>query len=723
MILGSYRPVVSAQAMSLMVVLCVIAAWIFIPDKEELVSRLDKDGHVERLKALAEEALDEQKKAAQAAVPQSDAERMRAWINNPDAEARLDPAVVAEKKIMCAITDNPAMVGLEVTVGANKLDTALYGEFMDALARRALGLQNQSEAGFLLAQWNQRSPSWETTMRAVQAWRWAVKSDEALRVLGEAVAAGLKPEDAPENIEELRLKLALESNQPNLAFDIVEKQYQQAPQDKRADLLRQLLKLANAGDRTKDASRLILKHLSTVPFHVKPLDEAIEMVSSGHPFADATQESDYRNYATSLAHWQEWANHGDLAIETWFRLSLIGSDEAWTRVLDLYQDVLRTDDFVKVLTYRVNKGISLDKQTLLADILVEQGEVEKAIGQYEAAAKAVPQPTAAYRALGRIYQQLGEWEKASAAFEKVLASSPEDVEAGKGNAFALVRLRKYEQACDAYVTLAKANPQDAELQETSAGICESLGRNTEAREASQRLLACEGRTSTPEEYLELADQFRMAGDEPATVKILRAGFDLFPSSIRMRLTLAEALSHHGEHDQAVVLLAHEPLRQNPGAMDLLISEAVEAGNSALAVKFIGSSTPQCLRSLPTSNLRFALLLDRLNRKSDAEKIFSSLLHNEDHSDTDVWLDLGKICLSIDDVTHAEAFVTRYLAGRGRTDAKAWEILGDIYQAEERNDEALTAYRKAVEMIGTKPPPAPPSTVPGVKVTQNGSSDQ
>ncbi len=707
--------------MSLMVLLCVIAAWIFIPDKEELVSRLDKDGHVDRLKALAEEALDEQK--LNKAVPQTDAERMRAWINNPDAETREDPAVVAEKKIMCAITETPATVGLEVVVGSAKLDDDLYGELMDALARRALGLQHQEEAGYLLSQWNRREPSWELTMRAVQAWRWAVKSDEALKTLSAAVGMGLKLEEAPENIEELRLKLALESNQPNLAFDIVQKRYQAAATDEKPALLRRLLELANAGDRTQEASKLISAYLSTIPFHVKPLDAVIEMIGEGHPFASAAEESDYRTYAASLAHWQEWANHGDVAIETWFRLALIGSDEAWERVLDLYEDVLRTDDFIKVLKYRVSKGISLDKQMMLADILVEQGKVEAAMAQYEAATKNLVQPTPAHRALARIYQQSGEWEKAEAAFEKVLAAVPDDVEAGKGIAFDKVRLRKYEEAGDAYVALAKAHPNDAELQETTAGLCDSLGRNAEALEASQRLLSCEGRASTPEEHLELADQFRMAGDVVGTVTALRTGFKLFPASIRMRMTLAEALSHHGDHDEAVGLLAHEPLRQNPGAMDLLISEGVEATNAAIAVNFIGSEPPACLRDLPISNLRFALLLDRLNRKAEADKIYASLLHDNQHATTDVWLEIGKICLSIDDDVHAEAFVTRYLSGAGKTNAKAWEILGDIYQDEEKNEEALTAYRKAVEVIGTKPAPSAPPTAPGVKVTQNGSSAQ
>ena len=64
---------------------------------------------------------------------------------------------------------------------------------------------------------------------------------------------------------------------------------------------------------------------------IADLDQAIELAAGGHPFASAEEAADYQTYATSLAHWQEWANHGDKAIETWFRLALIGSDEAWER--------------------------------------------------------------------------------------------------------------------------------------------------------------------------------------------------------------------------------------------------------------------------------------------------------------------------------------------------------------------------------------------------------
>jgi tetratricopeptide (TPR) repeat protein len=259
------------------------------------------------------------------------------------------------------------------------------------------------------------------------------------------------------------------------------------------------------------------------------------------------------------------------------------------------------------------------------------------------------------------------------------------------------------------------------LQEVCAGLCDSLGRNTEAREASQRLLACPGHESTPEEHLELADSFRLAGNTESAVTALRVGFQQFPASIRMRLTLAESLSNRGEHNEAVRLLAFEPLRENPGAMDLLVSEAVEATNADVAVSFIGNEPPPCLQDLPFSSLRLSFLLDRLSRRPESEKIVADLLHDSRYRQTETWLELGNMCLSIGDDAHAEAFVELYISSNGTSISKAWELLGDIYQDEERNEEALTAYKKAVEVIGTKSPTGITPDHPSVKVSQNDAS--
>lgn len=689
-------PIVSPKTLWIIVGTCVAAALFFIPDTRELVNRLDKDGQVERLKALADEALSTEDVVTE--TPKTDRERLRAWLTNPDSAVRNDPAVQADQKIMCAITEKPLEVAAELVANAGQIDRDLFTYLADALARRALGLQKPSEAGWILTEWFKLEPSWDLANRAVESWRWGRHSDQALKVLGLALQANLDSSGAPPRLDDLRVKLALESSQPNLAFDIELARYNTSSEDERPERLRRLVELANSGDRTTEASHLIAEHLKQVPFHLASIPEAIALARNGEAFSSASEENCYRDYAAAMARWQEWSNHGPDAINTWLHLAILDHQEGWTRSLDLYEDVLRQRDFAKVLAYRIERGMSLEKQKLLADLLTESGDLETALTHYTATADQSTDPVPSLRPIARIHQQAGDWEKTISTFSEILRYLPDDVEARKGTAFALVRLHRYDEACKLYTSLAAALPEDAELQETCASLCDSLGYELEARTAIQRLLACTTRTATPEEHLELADRFRVADDQAGLIKTLRTGLHLFPSSSRLRFSLAESVAAQGSHDEAVQLLAHETLRSNPAALELLISEAMEATNSSLACTFLGDQVPPCLASLPASRLRLAFLLEREGHALAGSKIIDQLLHQSTFRQTTVWLALGRLSLDFGSTERAESFITLYLASIGSTDSKAWELLGDIYKAANREDEALTAYRKAVEVL-------------------------
>lgn len=701
--------VVAPNTLWVLVASCVAAALFFIPNQRELVSRLDKDGQVERLKALADEALSDEPVVA-AKPKMTDRERLRAWLSNNDPEVRDDPAVQADQKIMCAITERPIEVAAELVNHADKVDAELFGFLADSLAKRALGLGKPAESGWVLTEWFKRDPSWELANRAIQSWRWGMHADQALKVINMGLKAGLDPAEGPPDLDDLRVKLALESNQPNLAYDIEFERYQKIPEAERPARLRRLVELANSGDRTTEASRLIAEHLRTIPFHKASIPDAIELARAGMAFARAEDQAAYCDYASAMARWLEWGNHGSEAFGTWLHLAILGNEEGWNRSLDLYEDVLGDDEFAQVLSFRIQAGQNLDKEQLLADLMAEDGSMSGALTHYQAVARRAPDPLPALRSVARIQQQSGDWELSLKTFGQILQRLPQDAEAGKGTAFALVRLQRYEEARQTYIALSRALPQDAELQETCAALCDSLGCEDDAREASQRLLTCTTHESTPEEHLELADRFRIADDTNGFVSSLRTGLNRFPGSSRIRFSLAEAVAAQEQHDEAVQLLAHDSLRNNPAAMNLLILEAMDAGNSTLAYTFLGNETPACLQNLPVSQLRFAFMLDRIGRGDASTTVVTQLLHNSAFRQTDTWLTLGKLSFDFGNTERAESFITLYLASSGNADSKAWEQLGDIYQSEDREAEALTAYRKAVEVLRpvttTKPEPAP-----------------
>lgn len=706
---SSVSPIVSLKVLCSVVGACVIGAFVFVPDQAEFVARLDKDGDVTRLKEVTQRAREEQL----GVLSQSDVQRMRGWMCSPDLHAQ--DHVIEEIRIMCAVTDTPLEVGNELIKDATKMGDETFAIYMEALARRALGIEHPADAGWLLSQLNHRNPGWELTMRAVQDWRWAVRPDEALKTLEQAVADGLKKQDCPEPLDALRIKLALESNQPNYAFDIVYKQYQEAPLRERPALMRQVVEMANTGDRTAEAGRIVAEYLATVPFHAMRMEEAAKAAQAGPVFAHAEDEATYKEYATLLARWQEWGNHGDEAFDIWLHVALLGSDEAWERVQDLCSDLERQEDLVELLTFRINKGLSLDKIQMLADLLAEAGRLDEAVEQYQKAIPSLADPLPAHRWLARVYQELGRWDESIAEFGIVLKSLPEDAEAVRGQAFALVRLHRYEEACDLYVKVARLQPEDADLQETCAGLCASLGRNDETSEATKRLIACPTRPSTPEDYMELADDYRLSGHEAEFIATLRTALKHYPDTVRIRITLAEALGQGGRHEEAVQLLAQERLRINGEAMDLLINEALDAQDASVAARFFGQTLPACLHDLPVTAMKLASLFDHLSQPEAANSIVTGLLHDARFRQNDTWMILGGMCLESGDEARAESFVTLYLSASGAGNSKAWELLGDIYRSQDRGQEALAAYSKAVEVV--RGPAAQPPERGSVKVSQ------
>ena len=686
---------------------CVLLAAWFIPDQNELIRRMDQDGMADRLQEITAKKMAEREKLL---VEGNDRQKLHVWLELTDLELRDDPAILADRRNLCANTPVPMELGEELFAHARNIDPLVLDSFADSLVKRALGLEHPGEAGELVDSWVKLRPSWDLASRAVQAWRWADHPEKALASLEAAVKIIADPASMPPELDEMRITLALESNQGKIAFALVRQKFENAVPAKQLALLRRLVEMAPQTDCMEEASALVSTQLKHVAFHTLPLKEVIDHCHKGDAFATAAEKADYEFLASSMARWLEWADRGSDAFDTWLRLALLGNQEAWDRAIDLQEDLLRTDDFALVLKDCVAQGKHLDKEPMLADILLDQGQTSEALGHYAAAAQRLPDPSPVYLQIARIHQQSGEWQKAIDAFSEVLKRNTDDIEAQKGCAFALVRLQRYEDAFHAYLTFSRVATDDPEAQETCAAISDSLGHPQEAAEATQRLLACTGRKSTPEEYLDLADQLRFLGNDQEQVATLRHAMAEFSHSNRIRITLAEALSTQGNHEEAVTLLADASVRNDPAAIDLLISEAMESSNAIVAVESFKTSPPPCLAEMPDLQLRLAFLFEHLGFGTEGNEIVNRLESNDAYRQTFVWHDLAKVCVDYDDTSRAEAFELLHLSALGSHDSKSWELLGDIYTAEDRATEADAAYKKAVEMLGTvtlRAEPAPP----------------
>ncbi|MDB6137200.1 MAG: hypothetical protein JWO94_272, partial [Verrucomicrobiaceae bacterium] len=138
--------IISSKTLGVVILTCVLLAAWFIPDQNELVHRLDQDGSAARLNVITTERLTSQQSAL---MQGTDREKLHAWLLLDDAQVRDDAALLADRRNMCATTSSPVELGEELFAHLEGLSPKVVDVLADALANRALALENPAEAGRL----------------------------------------------------------------------------------------------------------------------------------------------------------------------------------------------------------------------------------------------------------------------------------------------------------------------------------------------------------------------------------------------------------------------------------------------------------------------------------------------------------------------------------------------------------------------------------------------
>ncbi len=174
-------------------------------------------------------------------------------------------------------------------------------------------------------------------------------------------------------------------------------------------------------------------------------------------------------------------------------------------------------------TAATNDGVALINQ---GNLLLDAGQIDRAITQYEAALKINPDDEEAHFNMGYAYTRLGRTNEAISAYEAALRSFPEYVEAHNNLGNLLVGLRRYDEAVQHFTAALKINPD-------YYTALNSLGR----------ALASQGKTAE------------------AITNFSRA-VQLSTNYLEARFNLGMALLIVGKTDEAIAQF-NEVLRQNP----------------------------------------------------------------------------------------------------------------------------------------------------------------
>jgi tetratricopeptide (TPR) repeat protein len=673
-------------------------AVILVPDSSELARRVVADGNTDRIHELAKEALDDDNAPIEApAVPLTTAQKLRNLASQATAETLTNPAVFAEFSQLCAGADSPMDMLIEIGTLRRTLPTELCSSMVESLAKRALGLGKPNEAAIIYTTLVKQDHHPDALATAVKCWRWAGQPARALALIDELTSTN--PGAVSRELLDLRSTLALESNQPNRAYDLAFTAYGQSGTEDRGKALSDLVALAHSGDRFEKATPLLEHHLAGLAFTRQPLSEAVTALQSDKAFPTPAARAEFLNLGSSLAHWHEWAEppQPEPALAIYFKLALLNDDEAYARCKDLYPDLLLQEDFTSVLDYLVSEGKHLDDEPLLAQLLAEAGQPTQAAAHFRAALARNELSIPLWRSLAAIYIDTADAAQALEPLQKLIHLAPQDQWAHRELANASIQLGHFSDALPELAHLAALDPNNTEILESYYSLADSLAQPKAASEALAQLIAVPNRTPEVDEYLDLATLYQNQGLMAESLQTLRTGFHDFGESPRMRMNYAQCLSeaHPGE---AMLLLCHSSLNDNTEAVKLLAECALRTANPRAALTFLEKQKPACLRDLPVARFQLAIAYERTGGADQATHLIGQLLEDHRYEGLLAWQTLAQTSLDMGDNERAERFQERYVAYHGINDSKAWSLLGDIYTLRGKTTEATAAYERSLRSL-------------------------
>jgi tetratricopeptide (TPR) repeat protein len=224
-----------------------------------------------------------------------------------------------------------------------------------------------------------------------------------------------------------------------------------------------------------------------------------------------------------------------------------------------------------------------DARGLQASLLLDRGEIQKAISELQAVVNAAPDNFVARYNLGRAHVARGEWEQARQQFTESIRLRPDYVLARIALAQLQVIRGEYDPALKSVAAILQIDRNNG-----PARMIEAAALMGEKRFADARTLLDAVRKANPNSAdadFSLGMLAMREGKPQEAEGIFRKAFTANPKDARGLVGLVESLAAQGHYDQAIQALQAE-LAKNPHRNDLRIALgnlAVRAGNLDLAV--------------------------------------------------------------------------------------------------------------------------------------------
>jgi tetratricopeptide (TPR) repeat protein len=219
-----------------------------------------------------------------------------------------------------------------------------------------------------------------------------------------------------------------------------------------------------------------------------------------------------------------------------------------------------------------------DARGLQASLLLDRGEVQKAVSELQAVVSAAPDNFVARFNLGRAHIARGEWEQARQQFTESIHERPDYIPARLALAQLQVMQRQYDAALESVNAVLRLDKKNGPARMIEASAFVGLKKYAEARQLVVDMQQANPNAADVTFSLGMIDLHEEKYKEAE--ETFRKSYQQNPKDPRGLVGLVEALARQNKYDEAIQVLQQE-LAKDPKNNDLRIAlgnVAVRAGN-------------------------------------------------------------------------------------------------------------------------------------------------
>jgi tetratricopeptide (TPR) repeat protein len=342
----------------------------------------------------------------------------------------------------------------------------------------------------------------------------------------------------------------------------------------------------------------------------------------------------------------------------------------------------------------------------LSELYINEGRASEAISLLRNASGGTDDATL-YALLGNAYSKTNDNAKAEDAYRKAVALDPDDANDRRGLAEALVADDKFQEALEQYSQLAQLEPDSGENYLRLSQIYRHLGQLDKAE--SNILLAKKHSPDSLEVLYNEAlvyeaqsrykDAEQVLSDAIAGVKAQQQEGQSAPHALSI-LYEQLGMAYRDAGDFSTAERTFEDMRQlDPEAQkraELLLIDTYRAGGDIKRAIAEAEKARAADANDQSLGVTYAMLLGDDGRTDDATKVLRGYLHG-DATDREMYLNLAQVEQRGHRYADAEKDAQKALSlsDKPSNQEPAWFLLGAIYDAQKRYDEAEAMFKKSL----------------------------